>query len=175
MVDILIKDVDLLCKEDLEKLRVLYEDTFPYDERRDTAEITSNTNDKYIRKAIFYEDVFAGLVCFWELDNFIFVEYLALSKLYRNKGLGREIMLGLIKMNKTDNILLEIEPKTKGIDEMRRYLFYKNIGFKIIEENYMQPAYKKGKKPLQLWLMGLNAVSDKELVISNIYKNVYKI
>lgn len=174
-MDILVEDIKLLDKDDVQRLIGLYEDTFPKNERRQTSSLLSYNNEKYKRKAIFYKTDLVGIIFYWELIDFVFIEYLAFFRDYRNRGLGKEVLQIMTRRYRNQNIVLEIEPNTKDTEAMKRYMFYRKLGFDVVDNDYMQPSYGKEKPPVALWLMALDKFCDKDRTIREIYKNVYNI
>ncbi|MGC4375399.1 GNAT family N-acetyltransferase [Fictibacillus sp. Mic-4] len=64
-----------------------------------------------------------------ETDDFVFVDYLFVSKNARGQGLGRQLIEKLKEKNKP--IILEVEPVDyEDSDTVKRQRFYKREGFK---------------------------------------------
>ena len=64
-----------------------------------------------------------------ELDNFIFIDYLLVSKDARGEGLGHKLLEKLKRKEKP--IILEVEPiNYEDSDSEKRLHFYKREGFK---------------------------------------------
>lgn len=61
-------------------------------------------------------------------DNCLYIMYLAINKLFRNKGYGSEVINILDKFYKPQTIYLSVE-KPNGKDENRRIKFYQKNGF----------------------------------------------
>ena len=69
------------------------------------------------------------ILMYVELDNFIFIDYLLVSKDARGEGLGHKL-LGKLK-RKEKPIILEVEPiNYEDSDSEKRLHFYKREGFK---------------------------------------------
>ncbi|HYK71901.1 MAG TPA: GNAT family N-acetyltransferase [Pseudoneobacillus sp.] len=67
-----------------------------------------------------------------ELDNFVFVDYLFVSKEARGEGLGHKLLEKLKRKGKP--IILEVEPiKFEDSDTEKRLRFYKREGFEHAE------------------------------------------
>ncbi len=136
----------------------LYIFSFPDNERREwnsTIDVDSfcRLNQRYFYiMDIFVDDNFAGFVSYWDFDDFIYVEHIAISHLSRNKGIGSSILKFLIsKIN--DNIILEVEPPIDDIS-IKRIKFYNRIGFSVVNNiNYIQPAYSDKRQPIALLIM----------------------
>lgn len=81
------------------------------------------------RSDIYHKDEGPNHVLMYaELDNFVFIDYLFVSKNARGQGLGRKL---LEKMkNKGKPIILEVEPVNyEDSDTEKRLRFYKREGF----------------------------------------------
>ncbi|MDQ0216936.1 N-acetyltransferase [Peribacillus cavernae] len=81
------------------------------------------------RSEIYYKDESPDHVLMYvELDNFVFIDYLFVSKKTRGQGLGHKL-LGKLK-RKGKPIILEVEPiNYDDSDSEKRMRFYKREGF----------------------------------------------
>ena len=69
------------------------------------------------------------ILMYVELDNFIFIDYLLVSKNARGEGLGHKLLEKLKRKEKP--IILEVEPiNYEDSDSEKRLHFYKREGFK---------------------------------------------
>lgn len=69
------------------------------------------------------------VLMFVELDHFVFIDYLFVSKDARGQGLGRKLLAKMKEKGKP--IILEVEPVNyKDTDTEKRLRFYKREGFK---------------------------------------------
>lgn len=168
-----------LYRTDFEQIFEIMERSFPKDEYR--------TYEG--QKTLFDEDVYSvygligkdsreiqGFITIWEYDEVAFVEHLAVNPLYRNKGLGSQILKEAAQMlNKM--LCLEVElPETEIA--ARRIGFYKRNGYFLNEYPYIQPALAKGQDPVPLLIMTTEkALSEEEFenIKMLLYKNVYKV
>lgn len=67
-----------------------------------------------------------------ELSNFIFIDYIFVSKDARGQGIGRKLLQKLKEKNKP--IILEVEPiDYEDSDTEKRRRFYSREGFKVAE------------------------------------------
>lgn len=78
---------------------------------------------------IYYKDEGPNHVLMYvEMDDFIFIDYLFVSKAARGQGLGKKI-LNMLK-NKQKSIILEVEPiDYEDTDSEKRQNFYEREGF----------------------------------------------
>lgn len=73
------------------------------------------------------------IVTYAEFDDFLFVDYLLVSKEARGEGLGGKIMAQL--KQKMKPIILEVEPVSyTDSDTVKRHRFYEREGFKKAEK-----------------------------------------
>ena len=100
---------------------------FPIEEMKSKEHIEILLTDK---QEIYKKDEGPDHVLLYvERDEFIFIDYLFVSKKSRGQGLGRKLIQKLQKRQKT--ILLEVEPVQEHDDDtLKRLRFYKREGFK---------------------------------------------
>lgn len=151
---------------------------FPKEERRDIIDQRQYTdlNPLFHCNSITNNNVYIGLITYWDFTEFIYIEHFATEPFYRNKGYGSQTLQILKEKNKVP-IVLEAEEPTDEISR-RRIAFYKRQGFKLEEYPYMQPPYRKDDEwiPMKLLTYGLESSEDMLNNIKNrVYKNVYGI
>lgn len=155
----------------------IYEESFPNDERRNLTQQKELFNHKkYVLLAVYADKEIVGLISNWILDGFCFIEHAAIKKLHRGKGFGtRSLALYLKKVKK--KFVLEVEPP-KTPTARKRIDFYKKLGFKLNELDYIQPPYGKGKNSVHLMIMSYpKELKEKEFekIKKEIYTKVYGI
>ncbi len=156
--------------------------SFPEEERRPI-----DWMDNIIREELlFHCDLYVSeedhnlvkaMLCYWDLstengDNFIYIEYLAVTPQDRNKGMGSKIMSSFLK-SKNDPVILEAELPTCPIAQ-RRIVFYERLGFRQLPDRYMQPSY--GVVPgveLRLMLFDNGAEISTSEMVEKIKTKVY--
>ena len=152
--------------EFLEKIRHIYEEAFPIDERRDFKQLTDIFD---INKNIDIEPI-------TENDPFVYIEHFAVDKEKRGNGIGTEILKRFIaKTNRP--IVLEAELPTDKIST-DRITFYQRLGFELHNYKYIQPAYDADRNPIELCLMSHSTTSnipDLDTVRDTLYQHVYGI
>ena len=107
----------------------IYNENFPLIERRSFEhKCTAMANDHYHFNVYLDDDRVVGIICYWEFDDYIYIEHLAIDKAAHGGGYGSKVLKKLIADN-DKVIILEIEPI---VDEMttRRWHFYERLGFK---------------------------------------------
>ena len=164
---------ELQTRKKISRLYSAYEKTFPADERRDEEQFLAliEKPDCYIF-GVHLEEKMVGYVIIWELENCHFLEHFEVFEEFRNLKLGEKILAEL--KEKMNQIVLESEPTNLNEMAARRIGFYERNGFSIIDENYVQPSYGKGKNALQLFLLSNFGVENTSQIVKEIYAKVYE-
>ena len=139
----------------LERIRVLYESSFPSDERRDFSEFLRLMEDETVPfhvVALTVSGSFAGFITYWEWHDFRYFEHFAIEVTMRNGGVGSKALQAVVGSSSLP-VVLEVElPETEMA--RRRIFFYERCGFRIWDNvDYVQPPYGVGKKGMPLRLM----------------------
>ncbi len=149
-----------------------YCSTFPIDERRSEPQyrlLFSNPKVKVLTILNGLDNI--GYMIVWELTDFVFIEHFEIFSEFRSLKYGSEIIAHLFK--NYSHIVLEAEPEQQDNDAIRRISFYRNNGFSVIDENYIQPCYEYGKNTLNLWLMANWQPEKTDWIKEEIYDVVY--
>lgn len=123
----------------------------------------------------FSDDELIGIMAFWHLSEFTFIEHFAVKEPFRGKGIGRK-MMKLLQCKNKNNVILEVELPYNEMN-VKRIEFYKKLRFKYNDFEYYQAPLNKGDKPLPLRIMSYpESISKSEFdVIKNkLIKSVYK-
>ena len=165
-----------ICSPELESVREIYENSFPVDERRDWSSMLEliSCNDAFILEAICRDDSVVGVLSWWQLDGWRFVEHFAIDVSCRGSGIGREVLQEFLLRSKLP-VVLEVEPPTDYYSR-RRIAFYQSEGF-VLHDTYrhIQPSYGEGREPIELFLMtyatplGCNLDSLSGMLHSRVY------
>lgn len=163
-----------ITDKEFEKVYKILSDSFPKNELRPKGNMKRTMeNKKYIVYSYGDKDI-KGITAVWELDGFLFIEYLAVNEKFRNNGIGSEILKELCDTYKCP-LCLEVEPPESDITK-RRIEFYKRNGFYLNLYPYEQPAYseKQAAVPLMIMTTG-KEISEEQFLITRreIYKEVY--
>ena len=149
---------------------------FPQEERRDTVQQREySDNNPLFRSNIILEDGNSiGMISYWAMEDFYYIEHFAIDPTLRNGGYGKRV-LEMIKKQLKSPIVLEVEEPN---DEMstRRIHFYERLEFTLHRKPYMQPPYRKGDSGLPMLLMTYGDIDmdrDFERVKNTLYKEVY--
>lgn len=153
----------------------ILEYSFPRCERRSRVGLEHSLSDpRYHFMAIVEDDELLGVLTYWVfavesdtqdgslVEEFIYVENIAMAANMRNRGLGKGVLDFLKSLGKW--IVLEVEPPQ---DEMsaRRIGFYSREGFVLNSYEHLQPPYHSDLDPLCL-----NIMSWPEVFESSDYK-----
>lgn len=118
----------------------LYQSAFPEVERREESYHLETMELKPFRaEVIFDDDVAIGILFWWELTHFRYIEHFATSPQQRGKGYGKEALKEFISRSDKP-ILLEVEHPEDKLSR-RRIGFYERIGFKLNHHPYSHPSY----------------------------------
>lgn len=147
--------LEKLTTENFEILYERYIQDFCYEERRDKQHFLELLNEKKFNANLIKENgQYIGYICYWILQDFIFIEHYAIFEELRNKGKGTEFLKKFI--NETNKmIVLEVELPNSDIAK-RRIDMYKNLGFVINDYKYLQPSYHNNKTQVPMCIMSLN-------------------
>ncbi|WP_317856170.1 GNAT family N-acetyltransferase [Chakrabartyella piscis] len=163
-----------LNKEQFELVYPILEDSFPVEELR-TKENQRSLLDKpeYTLCAIKGENgVVQGVAAYWELDDFLYIDHLAIKKEARNGGIGGKRFMELIaQIGKP--VVLEVE-LPEGELEQRRIAFYERLGFFYNDYPYLQPPMREGDEMFPLRYMTYPDKID-EITYERYKRNIYKV
>lgn len=152
--------------------------SFPVEEYRDLNELREYTDHtpNFYCNIILEDDGPVGLVTYWDLGDFYYIEHFAIDPNQRNGGYGRKLLEHLAGFLKKP-IVLEVEHPTEEMAK-RRIGFYQRHGYTLWEKEYFQPPYKSGCSDLPMYLMvqgDLEPEKDFENVKKQIHRVVYNV
>lgn len=165
--------------QQFEELIALYLESFPRNERLEIDDFKQllNTNQSLRCYAVLVNDAFVGFLNFWEFEDFVYLEHIAILPSLRGHKLGEKVILKL-KSSINKPIVLEAETAESSEFGERRINFYKRLGFDILPVKYYQPPYRKGEEYVYLEIMSDDLVfakSNFEKIKNTIYKEVYQV
>lgn len=139
----------------------IYEASFPVEERRSNElQIELLENELFNFDVIIEEGQCIGILFWWAIDNYRYIEYFAIHSKCRNTGIGKKIISEFIAESRIP-VVLEVE-KPKNDLTRRRIGFYERLGFELAEEEYAHPPLTPGKPFLELCLMTYPRVFTKD-------------
>ena len=89
-----------------------------------------------------------GFAAVWQLEDWLFLEHLAVDPQSRNQGIGAKL-LGFLAQSRC---CLEVELPETDIAR-RRIGFYERNGFFLNDYPYLQPSLGEGRSPVPLSIM----------------------
>lgn len=160
----------------LRRMKNLLVDSFPEEEYRDLGEVDRVTfsDPAFSNMLVFADGEFAGILTWWKLDGFVYIEHFATLPELRNRGYGAQILKGFLE-RVGEPVVLEAEPAESEL-AARRIAFYSRCGFTLWDTPYLQPPYRTGHSPFPLKLMvygSLDEQRDFSQVSHQIHSRVY--
>ena len=135
--------INKLNNDEFEKVYNILSESFPIEEYRtkEDQKVLLH-NDKY-NIAVYKNDEneIIGLIAYYDFKSYIHMEHFAVSKSERGNGIGRKF-LGEFKKAIANDITLEVELPQDNISK-GRIEFYKSMGFKLYNYEYLQPPLRK--------------------------------
>ncbi|MDR0368510.1 MAG: GNAT family N-acetyltransferase [Bacteroidales bacterium] len=138
----------------------IYDVSFPAEEKRSHQKHVQliQENNAYHFYAATENRTVVGMLVLWELQGFVYLDYLATSPHFRNKGFGKQIIERLKALFALP-MVLEVElPKTDLAK--RRTAFYMRLGFHLSDFPYYMPDYTCPQKKIHMYLMSFPAPID---------------
>lgn len=137
----------------------LYKISFPEHEQRERLSQENILKDKaYHFDLIYDEDTFVGIILYWEIGGYFYIEHFCILPEMRNKHYG-ERTLDLLKER---GLILEIDPPVDDIS-IRRKGFYERCGFVKNQYSHIYPPYHIGNSGHELIVMSRpNKLTDAE-------------
>ncbi|MFA5647842.1 MAG: GNAT family N-acetyltransferase [Bacteroidales bacterium] len=159
----------------LKEIESIYTSSFPPSERREFYELCKQlTSPNNILFNISNNRITVGMVSLWSFPEFVYLEHIAIDSNLRGNGVGAQVMKTLLVQHPKP-FILEVEPPIDTLTE-RRVQFYTKLGFILLPNSYMQPAYSKSKPMVELRHMINSKISGRvnlENIIRSINQSVY--
>lgn len=131
----------------------LYEQSFPYCERRGRERHNEVLNDpNFFPYHIMENEEFVGLLYYWVWDDIAFGEHLATRPELRGGGYGAKAVKAWQELVKDKTLMLEIEDPVDELTSRRRH-FYLRQGMLDTSFWHMHPSYREPKEPHKLLIM----------------------
>lgn len=158
------KKIKNINSGEFKKVWEIYEYSFPEVEKRTLNEqkkVMKNKNYSFF--AVYNGDNLVGFIAVWAFEDLRLFEHLAIREDLRCRGLGTQLIKEFISEN-NGKVVVELEkPETEMA--RRRIEWYKRMKFHLNEHNYIQPAYSRDKKPLQMILTSYpKEIDEKEFI-----------
>lgn len=148
--------------------RDIYTVSFPiFEQRNEMQQKKAFESEAYHLLIATENEKFLSFISYWEFENYIYIEHLAVNPEYRGQNIGSETLhLFAKKIQKT--VILEIDPPVDEISQ-KRLRFYEALGYKLNSFVHYHPAYNPAEyKPHELRVLSL----DRQLEIGefNLFK-----
>ncbi len=151
----------------------LYENAFPYCERREASAFAAALEDERFHCMLIHDDdeTPVGFLTWWDAGTYLYLEHFATLPAVRGRGYGRAV---LDIMKQTGRLLvLEAELPEDELTR-RRVGFYTRAGFITNPHRHLQPPYHADKVILEMRLMTYpRAVSVAEY--DGIYRYIWQV
>ncbi len=158
-------------------VKALYEAAFPIVERRDWKTLLSFLNHPDMQLDLIEEEKKpVGLIIWWEIGEWLFIEHFAIAANTRGGGYGSEVMRHYLEKAK-GKMLLEVEPPLTA-DAQRRISFYERLGLTVIDTAYRQPSYIESGVDYPMFLMATVSeitVKEKAALFTLLKLKVYQV
>lgn len=99
-----------------------------------------------------------GFAIYWKIENWYFLEHLAVHPQQEDKGYGSKILQQLLQ-NSENKMLLEAELPTNDAGQ-KRIRFYEKAGFQIAPFFYQQPPYRLGEATPAMHILSIPQLID---------------
>lgn len=145
---------DIINETTFEKIYPILEESFPPTELREAdgqKQLLLDPNYRLYGVKAEDDDAYRAVIGAWEIEEFLFIEHLAVSSAHRSGGFGGQVLDQFIEW-KGKLTILEVEVPE---DEMstRRVGFYQRHQFVYNDFPYMQPPLRKNQELLPLRIM----------------------
>ena len=162
---------------EFKRLWLLYNTSFPEDERRSLLEHELVMDDpRFHFSAIRRKGVTVGLLAYWLLHDMFFIEHFAICPESRSAGIGGKVIEQL-QYYADRKIVLDVEPKNDSTDTYRRVRFYEKHGFRYCPKPVVLPSYWFAKpiaSNLMVWSSNKTNLTQRKIV-EDIRKSIYSI
>lgn len=153
----------------------IYEEAFAEGERRSRGEqLHVMSQPGYRFSAVLSDGAVVGVLAWWALSGFCFVEHFAVASAHRSGGFGRRVM-ELLQAHVAGPIVVDVEPFSTEQTAARRVAFYSRLGFAYCDQAVVLPPYEgKAEAPSNLMAWGLPLDrSSRARVFETICREVY--
>ena len=138
-----------------EKALDLYRNSFPLHEQR-----TAESQARIMKDAAYHFDLiceagrWAGILLYWETEDFLYVEHFAMLPSVRGRGYGQRALELLGASGKC--VILEIDPPLDAVS-IRRKAFYERAGYRTNPFAHVHPPYRREFRGHRLVVMSYPA------------------
>lgn len=138
----------------------IYQMNFPKGERRRLFDQKRTLRDpRYYCTALLKGEFVAGILFYWQIEDFCFIEHLAIHEACKGNGMGTRILERLKAL--PGRLVLEIDPPEDGIS-IRRKKFYERSGFVLNSHGHVNLPLRIGFEELPLRVMTVESPLSEE-------------
>ncbi|MGG4664172.1 GNAT family N-acetyltransferase [Providencia vermicola] len=138
----------------------LYDQAFPrYEQRSYQGRKSILNHDDYYLYYFTDNNVFVGFIGCWKINEYFYIEHLAISDSLRGQGYGQKVLKQFC--HDVGLVILEIDPVIDEISQ-KRLSFYQHCGFQQNEYKHAHPSYYPENKPHKLEVLSFPQAIDKE-------------
>lgn len=155
----------------------LFESAFPDEERPPFGELKNRNPEKFHFMVATNvgddNEEPVGILSYWTLSDFVYVEHFAIDEDLRNQGLGKAVFLNFLSQQ-TQQVVLEVEyPHNEEADH--RIEFYASMGLFQNPYDYLQPSYHGDQVTVPMIVMSKYELGEDEFaeIRDILYAEVY--
>lgn len=164
--------IERLEIKEFDRVFSIMEQSFPLEEYRAYEDQKRLLEDRAYSIYVARENrKILGFAAVWQLEEWLFLEHLAVDPQSRNQGIGAKL-LGFLAQSRC---CLEVELPETDIAR-RRIGFYERNGFFLNDDPYLQPSLGEGRSPVPLRIMTTQGTITPEAFASLqklLYSRVY--
>ncbi|MCL4452477.1 GNAT family N-acetyltransferase [Ferroplasma sp.] len=178
---------EVKSEEDFNNGINIYEEAFPPSEKRPVEDIKRNIAKDHEKMFIGkYDGNPAIFIMMWPVNDsdFLFLDYIAVKKEYRGKGLGSTFLKKIFDIEEGYNhVIFEVENPNEGDNKsqrMKRIKFYRRAGAKTLTgfKYFLPPRNNNKSQEMKLMIMSRKSIKmvDGEkiqTVLEQIYTHIY--
>jgi len=149
-----------------------YFTSFPiHEQRNEQQQIYAFGQEAYHLDCCILDDKVAGFIAYWDFNDLIYIEHLAVNPEMRGKNIGTGMLSEFIKKDKP--VILEIDPLVDEVSR-KRLQFYQRLGFVMNNYVHHHPAYDKQYPPHELIVLSV-PITLTQPQYNSFYKNLCEV
>lgn len=156
-------------------LYALMKELFDENEIRPREQLEAFINEGLCKiETTMQEETIESLLIYFDLDDYIFIDYLGINPKFHGLGLGSKVMKDFLA-RQTKLVLLEVE-KVDNELKQRRVNFYERLGLTLNDGDYEMLSYLDPSQTIPMKIMSYpKALNDEEFegYVKKIKHDVY--
>lgn len=146
----------------------IYAVSFPKHEQRSLQQQKDAfSHEQYHLLCFLTEKDVAAFIAYWDFDDHIYIEHLAVNNAMRSKQIGTSVLRDFIQKKHPQPVILEIDPLMDEVAE-RRWQFYRKLDFVLNDYVHYHPSYTSIYEPHELLVL-----STPEVLSQTLYDTFY--